>query len=139
MPGSSPREAADEVSTTLGHPGAARGPHGRLGAADVHVEQPRRVGGAHRVDTGHVVDQPAAGHAGRERVLVESVPADHAGAARKQRLLGRVGAGQRDQLVAELDQPRGQRAPDQTAASGQEDLRHVARSSRVTAGRARTR
>ncbi len=53
--------------------------------------------------------------------------------------LGGVGARQRDQLVATLDQSSGERTPNQAAAAGEEDARHVLRSSRATPGSARVR
>ena len=47
--------------------GAGGGADGDLGAADVDVEERRRVGRAHRVDAGHVVDERAARHPAGER------------------------------------------------------------------------
>ena len=62
VPSASPSAAAEEVSTTRGTPAPRRGAHRRLGAADVDVEERRRVGRAHRVDPGDVVGERAARH-----------------------------------------------------------------------------
>ena len=60
------------------HARARGGADGELGAAHVRVEQGGGVLRAHRVDARHVVEQLAARHARRERVLVEDVAARHA-------------------------------------------------------------
>jgi hypothetical protein len=70
-------------------------------------------------------------------VLVERVAPDHPSAAGGEGALGGVGARQRDQLVAALDQSRGERGPDQAAAACEENARPVLPSSRATPGRAR--
>ena len=86
-----------------------------------------------------MVNERAAGHAGRQDLLVERVAAHYPGATGGKCALAGVGARQRDQLVATLDQSRGQRAAYQTAAAGQEDARQGLRSSRATSGSARIR
>jgi hypothetical protein len=103
----------------------AGGTHGGLRAADVDVDQRRRVGRAEGVHAGHVEGERAALHPAGHHVLVQRVAADHARAAGGQRPLGRVRAHERDDLVPALDQPPGERAAHETAAAGQEDARHA--------------
>ena len=82
------------------------------------------------------MEQPrAAVQRGHERVLVEHVAAGDLVAG--ERGGGRVGAGERDDLVAALGQPARERAADEAARARDEDAAQA--SSAVSAGSARTR
>ena len=139
VPGASPSDAADDVSTTLGTPARA--------AARTAVSAPRTLTWKSAAGSvGHSVlmpatwiDERAARHAGRHRVLVQDVAAHH-GAPRA--ASARSAASER--ASATTSSPRstrrvGERAADQPAAPRQEDAGHVSASPRATSGIARTR
>ena len=103
------------------HPGRGRGADHRPRAVAVDAVQRRRVGRAQRVDPGDVVGDVRVAHPGRERALVEQVPADDLGAEPAE-LGGRaLGPGERDDAVPAGDQPLHERATDQPGAAGDED------------------
>ena len=122
------------------HARARGGAHSRLGAAHVDVQQRGRIVGAQRVDAGDVVEQLAARHPLRQRVLVEHVAAHDPCRARGERAARpRPSAPAPTSSSPRSASRAGERAADQAAAAGQEDAGHVARSPRWSAGSARTR
>ena len=105
----------------------------RGGGADrshraVDVDAPHRLGvlDAERVHAGDVEGEHRAVHTACQRGLVEHVAARHLRAAALQRGGGRIGARERDDVVAARDEALDERAADHPAAAGDEDAAHEA-------------
>jgi len=103
---------------------SGRCPNSGLRAVHVDAEQDVRLGGAVGVDARDVIGERAAFHARGDAVLVEEVAPGHLRPASRDRRLHDVGAGEPHHLVAALEQPRGQRTPDEAARARNEDSSH---------------
>jgi hypothetical protein len=106
------------------HARALGGLHRQDRAVDVDAAHLARILHAQGVDAGDVEGQRAAVHAARERLGVQSVAAHRPRAALLHRGDGGVGAGERQHLVAALDQARDERAADHAGAPRDEDAAH---------------